>query len=50
MISITKYYDLDKYFTDMPVVNSGVAGETTDDILSNMKNKVYYYNQSKIFF
>lgn len=33
----------------MPVVNSGVAGETTDDILSNMKNKVYYYNQSKIF-
>lgn len=47
--SITEYYDLDKYFPDMPVVNSGVAGDTTDDILSDMKNRVYDYNPSKIF-
>src|SRR5699024_7180642 len=38
--SITEYYDLNKYFLDMPVVNSGVAGDTTEDILNDMKNRV----------
>ena len=47
--SITEYYDLDKYFPDMPVVNSGVAGDTTDDILNDMKGRVYDYNPSKVF-
>lgn len=47
--SITEYYDLDKYFPDMPVVNSGIAGDTTDDILSDMKGRVYDYNPSKVF-
>lgn len=47
--SITEYYDLEKYFPDMPVVNSGVAGDTTEDILDDMKNRVYDYNPSKIF-
>lgn len=47
--SITEYYDLDKYFPDMPVVNSGVAGDTTEDILDNMKERVYDYNPSKVF-
>ena len=47
--SITEYYDLNKYFLDMPVVNSGVAGDTTEDILNDMKNRVYDYNPSKIF-
>lgn len=47
--SITEYYDLDKYFPDIPVVNSGIAGDTTDDILSDMKRRVYDYNPSKVF-
>lgn len=47
--SITEYYDLEKYFPDMPVVNSGIAGDTTDDILSDMKGRVYDYNPSKVF-
>ena len=47
--SITEYYDLGKYFIDLPVVNSGISGDTTDDILSNMKERVYDYNPSKIF-
>ena len=47
--SITEYYDLDEYFPNMPVVNSGVAGDTTDDILSDMKGRVYDYNPSKVF-
>ena len=47
--SITEYYDLGKYFPDMPVVNSGIAGDTTDDILNDMKGRVYDYNPSKVF-
>lgn len=47
--SITDYYDLNKYFEDLPVVNSGVSGNTTQDILDDMKNRVYDYNPSKVF-
>lgn len=47
--SITDYYDLDKYYENMPVVNSGVSGNTTDDILDDMENRVYQYNPSKVF-
>lgn len=47
--SITEQYDLAKYFKDMPVVNSGVSGNQTEDILDNMKERVYQYNPSKVF-
>ena len=47
--SITDFYDLEKYFPDEPVVNSGVGGNMTDDILEDMKNRVYQYNPSKVF-
>lgn len=47
--SITDFYDLDKYYKDFPVVNSGISGNTTDDILDDMKNRVYDYNPSKVF-
>ena len=47
--SITYRYDLEKYFPDMYVVNSGVEGNTTEDILKNMKERVYDYNPSKVF-
>lgn len=47
--SITEYYDLDKYFPDMPVVNSGISGNITKEILNDMKNRVYIYNPSKVF-
>ncbi len=47
--SITEQYDLEKYFKDMPVVNSGISGNQTEDILDNMKERVYQYNPSKIF-
>jgi len=47
--SITDFYDLDKYYPNLPVVNSGINGNTTDDILSNMKERVYRYNPSKVF-
>ena len=47
--SITDFYDLDKYYKDLPVVNSGISGNTTDDILKDMKKRVYQYNPSKVF-
>ena len=47
--SITYYYNLEKYFPDMPVVNSGISSNTTEDILEDMKNRVYDFNPSKVF-
>ena len=37
--SITDFYDLDKYYKDLPVVNSGISGNTIDDILKDMKKR-----------
>ena len=47
--SITYFYDLENYFPNMPVVNSGIISNTTDDILDDMENRVYRYNPSKVF-
>ena len=47
--SITDYYYLEEYYDNLPVVNSGVAGNKTTDILSDMKNRVYQYNPTKVF-
>ena len=47
--SITYYYDLDSYYDGLPVVNSGISGDTTEDILNDMTNRVYVYNPSKVF-
>lgn len=46
--SITNYYDLDKFFPNYNVVNSGISGNKTSDILDNMKERVYRYNPSKV--
>ena len=46
--SITEGYDLEKYYPDMPVINSGVSGYCTDDIIKNLKEFVYIYNPTKV--
>lgn len=46
--SITDFYDLEEYYENMPVVNSGIDGNKTEDILSNMEDRVYKYNPSKV--
>ncbi len=46
--SITEFYDLDTYYSDYSFVNSGVDGDETDDILEDMKGRVYQYNPSKV--
>ena len=47
--SITEGYALEEYYDNLPVVNSGVSGNRTTDILSDMKSRVYQYNPTKIF-
>ena len=47
--SITDFYNLEKYYPNNNVVNSGINGNSTSDILGNMKERIYKYNPSKVF-
>lgn len=47
--SITELYPLEEFYDNIPVVNSGIFGNKTSDILNNMKSRVYQYNPTKIF-
>ena len=47
--SITSRCDLDKYFPNYNVYNSGIAGNMIKDILDNMENRVFVYNPTKVF-
>lgn len=46
--SLTYRCDLGKYYKGYNVVNSGIDGNTTEDILNDMYNRVYKYNPSKV--
>ena len=46
--SLINRYDLSKYYDGMKVVNSGVSGDKTNDILDNMEERIYRYNPSKV--
>lgn len=46
--SITELYDLQKFYEQMPVVNSGTSGFTTNDLLEIMKEDVYVFNPTKV--
>ena len=47
--SITDFYDLKKFFPNRKTVNSGISGNTTQDILDDLENRAYRYNPSHIF-
>ncbi len=47
--SITEMYPLEELYDNLPVINSGVSGYTTDNILSNIKEMVSIYNPTKVF-
>lgn len=47
--SITDFYDLKKFYGDLPVVNSGRSGEQTSGLLDNLETRVFRYNPTKIF-
>ena len=47
--SITNGYQLDEFYDKYYVVNSGVDGNRTSDILNDLDNRVYRYNPTKVF-
>lgn len=47
--SITKQYNLSKYFKGYSVVNSGEDGNQTEHLLNDMEQRVYRYNPSTVF-
>ncbi|MBQ8131909.1 MAG: hypothetical protein IJ193_05405 [Bacilli bacterium] len=47
--SITDFYDLGDYYKDLPVINSGINGNNTQDVLDSLNSRVYLYNPSKVF-
>ncbi len=47
--SITELYDLKKYYSKLPVINSGKSGYTTQNILDHLEKMAYQYNPSKVF-
>lgn len=48
--SITEIYDLNEFYgEDKLIVNSGISGNRAEEILNNLKSRVYAYNPSKIF-
>lgn len=47
--SITYRYDIDKYFPNHHVVNKGINGNTTENLLERLDNDVIKYNPSKVF-
>ena len=47
--SITSRCNLNKYFPNYNVYNSGIAGNMTKDILGDMENRIFVYNPTKVF-
>ena len=48
--SITDWYPFEEmYSNDIPIVNSGIAGYETTDILNRMDDLVYKFNPTKVF-
>lgn len=47
--SITELYHLNEFYDELPVINSGHSGWTTDQILNSIDELVYIYNPTKVF-
>lgn len=47
--SIFAMYDVNEYFKDNKVINSGISGHKTTDVLKDMQYRVYRYNPSVVF-
>ena len=46
--SLFEGYNVDEYFYNNKVVNSGISGNTTEDLLDRMKDGVFSYNPTKV--
>ena len=47
--SIVNEYNLENFYSNRKVVNSGISDDKTADILENLNERIYQYNPSKIF-
>lgn len=47
--SITNGYNVEKYYPKNNVVNSGINGNKTEDLINRIDNDLYKYNPSKVF-
>lgn len=47
--SITDYFPTDEIFLNLPIVNSGVAGYKTEDIIKELDTLVYQYNPTSVY-
>lgn len=46
--SITSRYNLQTHFSKYPIINSGIGGNKTIDVLENLDNRVFKYSPSKV--
>ena len=47
--SLTSMYDVNNYFNSHNVINSGISGESTKEVMESLPTRVYIYNPSKVF-
>lgn len=47
--SITSIYDIDHFYPHNFVINSGVSGDKSEDLVERIDEDVYKYNPSKVF-
>ena len=47
--SMTSRYDVEKYYPKRNVINSGVSGNKSEDLIERINDDVYKYNPSTIF-
>lgn len=47
--SITDFYPIEDIYLDLPIINSGISGYKTTNILEKMDEMVYRYNPTKVF-
>lgn len=46
--SITNGYQLEKFFTNSYIINKGIPGNKTEDLIKRLDKDVYEYNPSKV--
>ena len=47
--SITEGYNLSEFFPNSHIINSGISGNKSDNLVSRLEKDVYKYNPSKVF-
>lgn len=47
--SITEIYPVEEIYGNLPIINSGVSGYKTKDLLERMNTMLYRYNPTKVF-